>query len=260
MFRRRFFFGNYDGGIAGRDVDAPSEVLKNIFDYAETYGLIEHIPAGKRLFRARWQECIGQIRSPKNLGPPPRDKATQSNRMSPPGIVVFYGSDHLETALRETAVAPGRFAVGQFETIRPMTLLDLTRVPAVPSLFRSVSDSAEVRPRKILKFLNHIAEEISKPIARDDREHIEYIPTQIVTEYVRSRLTRKSDRVDGIKYPSSLRHGYSSYVLFATQDNIVSDMERDASDFGDGPEEKWLRLSGHRECSVTEKDRQGWQN
>ena len=208
MHHRRFFFTDYRTNPTDSDIDSPSEVLRQIFDYTQTYELMVQLQEGVHLFRARRQERAGQLRSPEELGPPPRNKATQANRMSPPEIVMLYASEHPQTALRETAVCPGQFVVGRFETTKPITVLDLTRVPTVPSLFRETTDSLEFSPRRVWTFLNHIVEETSKPIARDDRVHINYIPTQIVTEYVRSRLTLRGQHIDGIKYPSAVHRGH----------------------------------------------------
>ena len=257
-YHRRFFFADYRANPGERDIDAPLEVLRKLFDYAESYERMVELPSGVQLFRARWQEHSGQYTLPTELGPPPRTKSTQTNRMSPPGIVVFYASEHLDTSLRETAVSPGHFVVGRFEATRPITVLDLTNVPPVPSLFCEISDRLEFWPRSILTFLNHIAEEIAKPIVRDDRVNIEYIPTQVITEYLRLRLTLNGRRIDGIRYSSSVHHGNSSYALFATQADLEGVLECHVSKLSYGREEKWLRLLCHSEHVVGEKDLRRW--
>jgi len=65
-----------------------------------------------------------------DLGPPPFEKATQSNGMSPAGVVMFYGSDQVETALHETAqsLGGGTYAVGEFSNARKIVLLDLANL------------------------------------------------------------------------------------------------------------------------------------
>ena len=252
MYSRRFFFADYRTNHMDHDIDAPFEVLGKLFDYAQSYSLMVELPARTELFRARWQEYTGQLSSPKDLGPPPQNKATQSNRMSPPGIVMFYASDHPETALRETAVSPGEFVVGRFETNRPAIVLDLTRVPSLPSLFQETSESLEFRPRQVLSFLNHIAEEISKPIERGQRAYIEYTPTQVVTEYIRSRLLWNGSHVDGVRYSSSVHRGHSSYVLFATEDDVYVDSGDQGVRYGYRLGKPWLILSEKNHQSVTQ--------
>ena len=114
-----------------------------------------------------------------------------------------YASEHRETALAETADEPGTFAVGEFVTERAALILDLTRLPKIPSAFAELPDAYEYDRRPRLNFLHHVSREISKPIARDDRVHVEYVPTQVVTEYVRSAVRIKGRPVEGIRYASS---------------------------------------------------------
>ena len=53
--------------------------------------------------------------------------------------------------------------------------------------------------RRALTFLHHVAEQMSQPVARDDRVHVDYVPTQIVTEFLRSRVRWQGSRIDGIR-------------------------------------------------------------
>ena len=39
-----------------------------------------------------------------------------------------------------------------------------------------------------MEFLHDFSKEVSRPIERDDRIHIEYLPTQAFTEYIRYRF------------------------------------------------------------------------
>jgi len=63
------------------------------------------VAAGERFFRAR-QHHPEQILIATKLGPPPASQA-RSSRMSPAGIVMFYGANDQETALREVCDAQG---------------------------------------------------------------------------------------------------------------------------------------------------------
>lgn len=255
--QRRFFFADYPGS-PDREIYSPATVLAKLFEYAENYDLFIPFPAGTQLFRARFQGCGVQLETAQDLGPPPEERATQSNRMNPPGIPMFYAGENKETALRETANGPGPFVVGCFETCRAAVLLDLTKVPATPSLFQEIPDRLEYRPREVLGFLNHIIREMSKPIERDDRVHIEYVPTQVVTEYIRSKLLHERTRIDGIKYPSAAHPGHSSYVLFATQDNLLPQPPNADSLWYPPDEDRWLELTGRSECLVTQEQFELW--
>jgi RES domain len=188
---------------ADNEIYSPAEILEIIFDYARDQGAFVILEKGGHLIRARHQPNERQYTSARTLGPPPVEHAIQTNRMSPPGIVMTYVVDDLATALAETANEPGQFAVGEFVTERNALILDLTRLPLVPSAFAELPDSMEYDPRSRLLFLHGISREISRPIARDDRVHIEYVPTQVVTEYVRTAVKIDGQPSDGIRYQSS---------------------------------------------------------
>ena len=70
--------------------------------------------------------------------------------------------------------------------------------------------------REHLLFQKHFVENISQPVIHDGKEHIDYVPTQILTEYFRHRYTGPDNlRIDGIIYPSAQRKRGSSVVIFA---------------------------------------------
>ena len=220
MHERRYFFMDNQGDPYEADVFSPAEILQTIFEYARNMGLFLEFPSGSRLVRVRKEGDGERYDSPGELGPPPYAAAEQANRMSPAGIPMFYGCDDDDTALLEVAEGPGSYALGEFETKRPAILLDLTNIPEVPSLFEPVHDFQEVYPRRELSFLHHISREISRCVKRDDRVHIEYVPTQVVTEFIRAKVMLGESRIDGIRYNSSVNKRHVSYVLFADQSNV----------------------------------------
>jgi hypothetical protein len=227
-----------------------------IFAFAENAGALLKLPAGTNIFRARHQPEGRTYATAGSLGPPPRDHAIKTNRMSPPGVVMTYASEDRETALAETVDEPGTFVVGEFVIERDLLILDLTSLPATPSVFAELPDAQEYDPRPQLNFLHSISREISQPIARDDRVHIEYVPTQVVAEYVRTAVRVKGRKVDGIRYRSSRRHAESALVLFADQRNLILD-EPERPNFYD-LKDRWMRLVTASHAEVTEKDIARW--
>ena len=168
---------------------------------------------------------------------------------------MFYACDIPETALRETAYEEGRFAVGLFVTRRPALILDLTKVPPTPSLFQTYSDNLEFRPREVLGFLNHVAEEISRPIERDEKVHFNYTPTQVVTEFVRGKLVRDGFQIDGIKFSSAVHSEHASYVIFGSQENLLPEPD------GARPwhTDRWLKLTSVCEYDVSQEEIKQWE-
>lgn len=200
--------GDPEFGIDYDDEDGipVSEMLDAIGRLVSRLDLIQEIPAGKEILRVRVVGKGCELVGPVDLGPPPRERATQTNRMSPPGIVMFYGAFDRETALAETfqpyrdGATQKNVWVATFELLKQLRVVDLTRLPPTPSIFDAAS--RDLLPG--VTFLRDFVDDFVAPISRDGREHIEYVPTQIVTEFVRYRLRTKDDEnVHGILYRSS---------------------------------------------------------
>jgi hypothetical protein len=236
------------------EIFSPNQLLRLIFSYAESAGAFNILPKGSSLHRARPQKSGEKHTQPSSLGPPPESAAVQTNRMSPPGIVMMYAADDMQTALAETADKPGMFALGEFVTGRDALLLDLTHLPTVPSFFEEIPDTLEYDPRPRIQFLWNLSREISRPIARDDRVHIEYLPTQVVTEYLRTSVVVDGRKVDGIRYRSSRNGVGTAIVLFANQDNIEG--VPGGFDYASG--DRWLTLKSVSEKRVTAKSIVKW--
>lgn len=245
--KSRYFFSQSVRDFDDRELLSPSQLLSSIVDYAGASGLVRTLPAGREYFRARLQPVGKEFALPHELGPPPPEKATQ-NRMSPAGIVMMYVSEDASTALHETATVAGTYATGKFRTNRAVTILDLGTLPPIPSLFAELPDSLEYDPRKLLIFLHRLARDISRPIVRDDRVHIEYVPTQVVTEYVRSTKAPEKGRLDGIRYKSSRRDGGMSLVLFADTLNVIGAWKED---YPKPTSDEWLELVDRSEQTLS---------
>ncbi len=192
----------------------PGQILAALGAIVARANLIRTLGAGTVVFRARVHAAHEHFSTAAELGPPARDKAVRSNRMSPAGIVMFYGAFDRDTAIRET-FQPDRegagnkvVSVAQFRCRRLLTVLDLTNLPSPPSFF------ADREMRHGICFLREFMEDFVKPVARDEMEHVEYVPTQIVTEYFRYQFRLEGGAsLDGIIYPSS-RNGQAACVLF----------------------------------------------
>ena len=256
---RRFFFTNYGQKSDADETLPPAQVLERIFNYADTLDLFVPLAQGTRLYRAR-EGDYAVLATAQDLGPPPQALANQANRMSPAGIVMFYASGSSKTALRETVHnIPAVYVVGRFETQRTATILDMAKLPEVPSIFEETSDTLAYRPRSLLTFLHQISVAISRPIARSAQVHIDYVPTQVVTEYVRSRSLRGSAAVDGIRYRSAVHPGYVSYVLFADQDNLLPPPEKPEWSY-QHEKDHWIKLVSRASRKIRNSDWLAWRN
>lgn len=252
---RRFFFQTVPAEHP--DLLSPMEMLRNITLYSESVGLFKELKRGTKLFRARKPRRGEILSKATDFGPPPAEKAFKSGRMNPPGVVVFYVSDSPETAIREIAHSPGNYLTGQFTTKRTAVILDLANLPPEPSIFEGISDSLEYDPRKLIIFLRHVASEISKPIIPDDRAHVEYVPTQVVSEYIKSYSRPNGSRIDGIRFRSSVHKEHTSYVFFASQDNLLPAPPKKW--IWEREQDRWLKFQGKPDYkSVKASDIKKW--
>ncbi len=210
---------------------APEEILDTIGHIVESASLVRRVPAGTIFKRARVHSRKRMYRSAETLGTPPENKVRYPNRMSPSGIAMFYGALDGYTAVAETKtrrLTPEEIVtVAEFVSTKDFSAIDFSNLPRVPSLFSNSSR----RERGAISFLHDFVQELSKPIRRNSREHTEYVPTQVVTEYFRYAFRPSSgEPVRGIYYPSSRVPNGVACVLF---------FDREAC--GVAPESAWTR-------------------
>ncbi len=196
----------------GSPTDPPTRLgnfLGSTLLYAKTeIGLVKSIPVGTPLYRGRLCGDAGSLRRHSDdLGPAPMGKAA-ANRMSPAGVTLFYASGDPQTAIAEIAghgVEP-LAVIGKFTNTRELLILDLTATPSQISPF-----CVDLRqPARMARFLSSFVHYITAPVIPDGRQHVEYAPTQLLTEYLR---WVPQPKLDGIALPSA-QTGERTYVLF----------------------------------------------
>ncbi len=215
---RFVFLSRFEESSRHPDDFTTGELLARLEKIIVDNNILLSVPAGKEFWRGRLTDNpmnVSTYKSAEDLGAPPRDRASNS-RMSPAGISMFYGSVDVDTVVAEIgAHSTQRYAiVGAFETVRDLTLLNLADLPQIPSLYR---DAGRGQRYYDLKFLRSFAADLAKPITLDGREHIEYVPTQVVTEYLRyvSDLS-----IDGILFRSAQNNGVNC-VVFCDRDGCI---------------------------------------
>jgi len=232
--RRFFFHGLGRSRYSGRDDRSSIEILREIKRLIEGSGLIRKIPKDYVLYRARPREGRKRYTLAVDLASPPVEFALQSNRMNPPGIPMFYGAESRKLAVAE--VRDSKASIGRFATTRKIRILDLVNLPPMPGFF----SGAHRNHRLSLSFLHQFTRKIVLPVPRDESTHINYLPTQVFTEYLRdARFGGK--RIDGIRYPSATGEAGSNVVLFATQEDFKGVVEDDPN-FPFLRAKPWLRL------------------
>jgi hypothetical protein len=217
-YSKRYLFSTDMGeaDLWGRDEELPpGKFLERLGQIITQIGLVRNLKSGTQIYRVRVNQPKKTFQTAVDLGTPSAENARYSNRMSPAGIPMFYGAFDEKTAVMET-FDPTRnknevITVGQFRTAREFPVVDLTRVPSIPSIF----DAAKRDSRPDIIFLHHFMRDLGAPVTKDGREHIDYVPTQIVTEYIR-HLYKHPDYgiVRGILYRSAKGEGSCCVFFF----------------------------------------------
>lgn len=214
-------------GLEAADVVSKLVILQSVFlnslsrFLSSELELITEIPAQTGFFRGRIIEApVNGHNDAKKLGPAPAEKAA-ANRMSPSGTPMFYASAEPDTAVKEIASHDvyNYARIGKFVSQKTLKVLDLTKA------FELTEDSQRPSPfapknkdrSDLLEVICDFATNVSRPIIPDGRQHIDYVPTQVITEFFRTIPTQ---HLDGIKLKSS-QDGKDTFVLFFTADDVA---------------------------------------
>ncbi|MGW9157462.1 RES domain-containing protein [Microbacterium sp. NPDC055665] len=212
----------------GRENEPPARVsqfLEGLDAFVHDDMLSEFAP-GDYLYRARMVDdgfgFIERARSDpaKHLGPAPAGKAS-AGRLNPEGVGLFYGATTAELAVKETALH-SQFddaVVGGFQVKRRLTILDFTKRPSLPSVF----DESHRRQYVYATFADDFVERLTQSVRLTGAERVEYVVTQVISEYFRWAPKR---RLDGIAWGSHLvdeEEGGKNVLVWASADDVQSD-------------------------------------
>lgn len=187
-----------------------SNILSVLKSLINQVGLIAFMNTDDVFYRVRKLDELGDKYGFNDITSPSDDKAF-NNRMSPAGISMFYASFNKEIAKNEASGDDQKgILIGKFRPKRRLRLVDLTAIPNDLSFWMNYYQEN--------KFLNKFIKEVTKPIGSKDKD-IEYVPTQIFTEYIRYMFKDYKGRgIDGIIYSSSKSSKEKNLVLFCNQE------------------------------------------
>ncbi len=207
--RFTFFDSNAFSGKVFSTENGLQDILTELKNIIATHKIIRTLNQGTTIYRCRFLDPSEKIAEFNEITSAPSDRAKQS-RMSPAGVSMFYGAFKLDLAIRESSndgKGVGYYAYGKFVTKQDLRILDLTTLPICSFWMEDDYQG--------LGFLYSFRKIISKSIKRDDKIHIEYIPSQVFTEYIRYSY---GEHIDGIIYGSSLDSNGQNIVLFYDRD------------------------------------------
>ena len=215
--------------------DSVGNTLKDIFggliDYRDQDGKSVIVEAGPEteiafLYRARVFQSKSKleeaIENPvRDIGPPPANLPPQAGRMNAEGISVFYGASIEQVAIDEVRPFVGsRVVVGEFTLRRGIRLLDVGALQSA-HVEVSVFDADRIKELEHVNFWRWLFGHINRPIMPDD-EPLEYLVTQVIADYLKSR----SDfELDGILYPSVQSGGGGKNAMLFHEASRVAQMD-----------------------------------
>lgn len=122
---------------------------------------------------------------------------------------MFYASFEKGTAIKECVGDDTKaILVGTFNTSKDIRIINFTKIPQTSFWMDNWQGN---------KFLHHFNENITRRTDPKDKNHLQYIPTQIFTEYLRYMFTDiKGKHIDGMIYGSSKTKD-KNIVLFCNQ-------------------------------------------
>ena len=127
-YKNRYFFINEK---SGKHMDLPYirpyEILDEFKESAERLGLIDILKKDANIYRARKNKFGTEYMTPEELGTPKAQNCIRSNRMSPAGIPMFYGSLTEVTCLVELGNEKGVYTVGKWKIKEDLKILNLTK-------------------------------------------------------------------------------------------------------------------------------------
>jgi len=190
------------------------EVLQMVFDKvdkdvtASGEPLIVEVGPGHELgtlFRARVFQNDDALEKAledpdAQLGPPPSGVGG-AGRMNARGISMFYGANSPDVAIAEVRPPVGsRVAIAEFKILRSIRLLDLTRLPQIPSVInRSMFDASSLEIARRQKFLSQLERVLTKPVLPEHSED-GYLLTQVISDYL---ATHAKLNLDGLIFRSA---------------------------------------------------------
>jgi hypothetical protein len=179
------------------------QFLTTLSQFIDDYGLYRTTDIGHTYWRARTHSEDAPSLDAKELGTAGREHAKQANRMSPAGIPMFYGAEDLDTAIQESLVRTSdtHVSAASFIATQHATLIDLRseRLPEPPSEF----DTERASERTSILFLRDFLKQLTEPV-RSSFEQIDYVPTQIVTEYLLKVHQHEGASAHGLLYTSAV--------------------------------------------------------
>lgn len=172
-----------------------------------------------KIYRARRikseKEITGKhLNTSDELGKAPT-AYVKNNRFSPIGISYGYFAFDKDTALKEIrAQKHEKVAIGKFQLNKSIKLIDLKKT-SIEKYLNPFLDTFDFKFYCTLDLIKIFTNNISKPIKEEDSQ-LEYVPTQIISEYI------WSIGYDGFIFDSSQKESGENIVIFGENPSYIN--------------------------------------
>ena len=181
--------------------------------------LVTNVPAGTEFYRVRHASRKGSFTTFSEMGVPPIGVAS-AGRMNPAGISYLYLAYRKDTAEKEVLEWSKRWFTAKYRSKVDISIIDFSVLPNVPSIFEP--DLYESRHNRY--FLHAFINDLIAPVSKDGREHVDYVPTQIVSEYFRYKFkTESGEGIKGVKYQSVKDDGGKNLAVFSSSNEELEE-------------------------------------
>lgn len=165
--------------------------------------LVRKHKEGSHFYRARIAKNKTGYDKAEMKAPPKGCRS--AGRINPEGMLALYLSLDEKTVLYEIRANMYDYvSIGEFVAKRDLRIVDLSQFEYIsPFDYGGALEKFAVN----FKVFQDMAREISKPLRRNDSQ-LEYLPTQFITEYI------KSEKYDGVAYRSTISNDGINIALF----------------------------------------------
>lgn len=211
---------------SSKNAEKAFAILKEVGQITKNLKLIKKIEKGTIIYRCRQHHSSIVVSEKEKLVSPPEKYAIYPNRFSPSGISMLYSAFDPITAFLETISREDKkkntVTISKFKLKKEIYVVDFNRLPCIPSIF----DFKKVKTHYLIRFLYDLVKDFTQEIKKDGKEHIEYVPAQVVTEYFRYPFNKnRQNIIEGIVYPSSKNRSESSSVIFWNNEECMENLE-----------------------------------
>lgn len=173
--------------------------------------ILKNYKKGKRFYRCRISDSIEGF--PVNKMGAPETGKSSDGRANSRGIRCLYLGDSKETTIYETRVGKyDRICIGTFSLKEDIVVVDFKSINKISPFTEGIIDNiTELAVNK--QYLEKINIEMSKIMRRKD-DVLDYLPTQYITDFVKSIENEGVSIYSGIEYKSVMNDKGYNLAIF----------------------------------------------